>query len=199
MNLLKVILFLIVITPLTFSQHGAYIAPVMKITSLNGQSAIIMGGKAGWVINNQFVIGGAFYGVSTDVSQSWVDPLTGTAPYVKFNCGGLNLEYIFFRSDLFSASVGFFMGGAGLEFVPQNDEPVYTKMYGGDFLIWEPQINANVNITEWFHLSLGVNYRSTSLLDTYIPNIPGQTNNPNFQMKNIEGTSAVISLIFGMY
>lgn len=199
MRLLRIFLLLIVITPLCYSQHGAYIAPVMKITTINGQSGIIMGGKAGWVINNTFVIGGAFYSVTSNITQSWIDPLTGTAPYVTFNCGGLNFEYIFLRSKWFSASAEIFMGGAGLQFIPQNENIPYTKLYGGDFLIWEPQINANVNFTDWLHLSLGLNYRATSLSDVYLPKKPGEPNNPNFNFKNLRGTSAVISLIFGTY
>jgi len=181
------------------AQHGAYIAPVMKFTKLNGQSALIFGAKGGWVINNTFVIGGAFFGHNTDVKQSWVDPLAGSAPYIKFNCGGVNFEYIFYRYNNISFSAEIFMGGAGLTFQPVDESKPSTKIYGGDFLIWEPQLNITYDMNQWFHLSLGLNYRTTSGLEMYPDNPANAPGNADFPLKELRGASAVISFIFGMY
>ena len=175
-------------------QHGAYISPVIKFSSMNGHGVNLLGVKGGWVINNSFVIGAEYYALNSDINPNWTDPLIGISPLIKFTTGGLNFEYIFFHKDIFSASAEIFMGGAGI--IPQPQPP---GSYGGDFLVWEPQLNANVNLNDWFHLSLGISYRSTSALDIY--HLDGSGNFPTIDLhiKNLRGWTGSLSLIFGMY
>jgi hypothetical protein len=187
-----IIFILLTASPFIRSQHGAYIAPVIKFSSIDGHGANFIGVKGGWVINNTFVIGAEYYGLNSDINPNWVDPTSGIAPLINFTTGGLNFEYIFIHESIFSASAELFMGGAGLILQP-------TPYYGADFLIWEPQLNANVNLDEWFHLSLGISYRSTSALDLY--HIDGSGNFPplDFHIKNLRGWTGSLSFIFGMY
>lgn len=177
-------------------QNGAYIAPVIKFTSINGQGANILGVKWGWVINKTFIIGAAYYALNSDVSQNWVDPANGSPSIIKFTTGGLNFEYLFLSGNVFSASAEMFLGGAGINLRPKDSNQLFTVMYGGDFLVWEPQLNANLNLNDWFHLSLGASYRTTSALDIYTNNDPA---GPHFPMKDLRGFASSISLIFGMY
>lgn len=187
-----IILFLLTIAPIILPQHGAYIAPVIKFSTMNGIGANLLGVKGGWVINNSFVIGAEYYALNSDVSSDWVDPFSGISPVIKFTTGGLNFEYIFIRENILSASAGLFMGGAGIILQP-------SAYYGGDFLVWEPQLNANINLNDWFHLSLGISYRTTSSLDTY--HVDGSGNFPSldFPIKNLRGLTGSLSFIFGMY
>ena len=168
-------------------QQGAYIAPVFKFTNLNDQKAVFSGIKGGWIINRTFVIGAAYYGLSTNITQKWIDPSNNQSPLVKITTGGLNFEYVFLSGSIISGSAEFFMGGAGINI---------GAIYGGDFLIWEPQLNANINLNEWFHISLGLSYRTTSSLDYYPSNDP---TGPDFSIKSLRGFTGSISFIFGMY
>ncbi len=200
-SLLKIkiysLLILILFTsPIILPQHGAYIAPVFKFTSMNGQGAVISGVKGGWIINKTIVLGGAFYGLSSNITQSWVDPANGLAPLIKFTTGGLNFEYVLFSDNIISASAEFFMGGAGINFEAPNNNKSGSVMYGGDFLVWEPQLNAVINLNDWFHLSLGLSYRTTSNLDFYPSADP---TGPDFPIKNLRGFTGSLSFIFGMY
>ena len=34
----------------------------MTFTTLNGENAVLVGGRGGWIINHSFVLGGAGYG-----------------------------------------------------------------------------------------------------------------------------------------
>jgi hypothetical protein len=151
-------------------QQGAFIAPVLKISTTNEQVINLLGIKGGWVINKRFVI----------------------PTLIKFTTGGLNFEYIFFRGNNISLSAEIFMGGAGINIQPSN-------LYGGDFLVWEPQLNTNIDLNDWSHLSLGISYRITSALDNY--HIDGSGNFPplDFSINNLWGWTFNISFIFGMY
>jgi hypothetical protein len=193
MRKLSLILFILfTASPFLHSQHGAYISPIIKFSSIDGHGVNFIGVKGGWVINNSFVIGAEYYALNSNISPDWIDPGSGISPLIKFTTGGLNFEYIFIHKEIFSASAEIFMGGAGIILQP-------SPYYGGDFLIWEPQLNANVNLNEWFHLSLGLSYRSTSSLDIY--HIDGSANYPplDFPIKNLRGWTGSLSFLFGMY
>jgi hypothetical protein len=187
-----ILLILLSVSPFIRPQHGAYIAPVIKFSSINGHGANFIGVKGGWVINNSFVIGAEYYALNSNITLNWIDP--SISPLIlKFTTGGLNFEYIFIHENIFSASAELFMGGAGIIFQP----PV---AYGGDFLVWEPQLNANFNLNEWFHLSLGISYRTTGALDNYrIYDSSGNIPLLDFPIKNLRGWTGSLSFLFGMY
>jgi hypothetical protein len=187
-----IFLFLLSTSPVIRPQHGAYISPVIKFTTMYGHGVNLLGVKGGWVINNSFVIGAEYYALNSDITPNWVDPSSGISPLIKFTTGGLNFEYIFIHENIFSASAEIFMGGAGIILQP-------SPYYGGDFLVWEPQLNANINLNEWLHISLGISYRTTSALDIY--HIDGSENLPplDFPIKNLRGWTGSISFIFGVY
>jgi hypothetical protein len=187
-----IFLVLLSVSPFIRPQHGAYIAPIIKFTTINGYGSNFLGVKGGWIINNSFVIGAEYYALNSAVTSNWIDPFNGISPLIKLTTGGLNFEYIFFRQNTYSVSAEIFMGGAGLILQP-------SPFYGGDFLVWEPQLNANINLNEWFHLSLGVSYRTTSALDIYHVDGSGKSSPLNFPIKNLRGWTGTISFVFGVY
>ena len=187
-----IFLFLLFASPFIRSQHGAYISPIIKFTSFNGHGANLLGVKGGWVINNSFVIGAQYYALNSNISPNWIDPSSGISPLIKFTSGGLNFEYIFFHKNIFSASAELFMGGAGIILQP-------SSYYGCDFLVWEPQLNANINLNEWLHLSLGISYRTTGALDIYHLNGSGNLPPLDFSISKLRGWTGTFSFVFGMY
>src|SRR5664279_5150985 len=99
-----ILLILLSVSPFIRPQHGAYISPVIKFSTINGHGANLLGVKGGWVINNSFVIGAEYYALNSDISPNWVDPVSGISPLIKFTTGGLNFEYIFIHENIFSVS-----------------------------------------------------------------------------------------------
>lgn len=191
-KLLLILLFVLFVSDFIRPQQGAYIAPIIKFSAINGQGANLIGVKGGWIINNTFVIGAEYYALNSNISSNWIDPSLGFEPTIKFTTGGLNFEYVFIHKDLLSVSAELFMGGAGLNLKP-------STFYGGDFLVWEPQLNANINLKDWLHLSLGISYRTTSELDNY--HIDGSGIYPplDLSIKEFRGWTSSISILFGMY
>src|ERR1039457_2852787 len=109
-NFHLIFLILLSVSPFIRPQHGAYIAPVIKFTTINGQGSNLLGVKGGWIINNAFVIGAEYYALNSNITQNWVDPYSGISPNIKFSTGGLNFEYIFIHEKMFSASAEIFLG-----------------------------------------------------------------------------------------
>ena len=177
---------------LSFAQQndgGAFGAPVIKFSSMAGQSAILSGARFGWVINKNIVLGGGFYGLVNKVKTSIVDPLSGQDVLLGFNCGGLEFEYIFFPDSKIHASFDMFLAGAGATFsVPDKSVP-HTSYYSRDLLLWEPQVNLEFEAADWLHIDAGVSYRI----------ITGYDITNGISRDDLKGMSALITLKFGSY
>ena len=104
---------LLLVTTKSYSQqndNSAFGAPVIKFTSLVGQSAVLVGGRFGWVINKSIVLGGGIYGLINTVNTNVTDPISGQNVMLGFNCGGLEFEYIFFHDEPIHASFDMLVG-----------------------------------------------------------------------------------------
>jgi hypothetical protein len=59
-------------------QTGGFGGPVIKLTRINDQGALMVGGRGGWIINHCLALGGGGYGIVNDVdSPEGVLPLEG--------------------------------------------------------------------------------------------------------------------------
>jgi hypothetical protein len=164
------------------TESGGFGAPVLKYTSIYGQNTLMIGGRGGWIINHSFVIGGGGYGTVTEVdAPEGILPELGSLD-LKFEYGGLELEYILNPKSL--AHIGFYIliGGGSIKF--SNDTGSYHEgdhtVGPDDFVfVMEPSINGELNITDWFHITAGVSYRfvtgveQTSLVDSDFSGVSG--------------------------
>jgi len=168
---------------------GAFGAPVIKFSSMAGQNAILSGGRFGWVINKNIVLGGGFYALVNKVKTNIVDPLSGQEVLLGFNCGGLEIEYIFFPDSKIHASFDMFLAGAGDTFSVRDKSVPHTSYYSQDLLLWEPQINLEFEAADWLHMDAGVSYRIVTGYDI--------TN--GISRDDLKGISALLTFKFGRY
>ena len=68
-----------------------------------------MGGRGGWIINHEFVVGGGGYGLSTDIL---VD-----GKKLAMGYGGLELGYVFFSDSLVHFTIHSLFGFGGISLV----------------------------------------------------------------------------------
>jgi len=92
-------------------ESGGFGGPVLKVTNINGENAVMVGGRGGWIINHSFVLGGGGYGLVTDVKAKTTDLLH---QYIEMGYGGVELEYIASSDDLLHFSVGLLVGAGGI-------------------------------------------------------------------------------------
>jgi hypothetical protein len=99
------------------SGSGGFGGPVVKLTSVNHQSAVMFGGRGGWIINHSLMLGGGLYGVVNDVdAPEGVLPLEGPLD-IEFGYLGFEVEYIIHPKSLFHYSIYTLIGGAATNFV----------------------------------------------------------------------------------
>lgn len=48
-------------------ERGGFGGPVIKFTSVNGQAAILVGGRGGWIFDHSLAIGGGAYTVVNEI------------------------------------------------------------------------------------------------------------------------------------
>lgn len=170
------------------AEHGAYAAAVVKNGSIARQNSILAGGRAGWQLSGSFFLGGAFYGLVNTVETNTVDPLNGRRLIAGFNCGGLEIEYLYPSKSFLHGSFLFFMGGGGIKPKAQDSSIPHTGYYGQSLLIWEPQLSLEADLTRLLHLGLGLSYRYVTGTDGYI----------GLQNKDLSSLNSIITLRLGV-
>jgi hypothetical protein len=155
-------------------QNGFVIAPDFKFSELDGRSANLLGGYAGWLTDRKLFIGGGAY---------W---LTSGPAGADLAYGGALVEWFARRNDRFNVSFRGLAGlGTGTVAVEVDELPGPTfpdrgfgnrGSFGGrsgrfrhtfsssvrvdeTFFVAEPQANASYTFTSWLRLGAGAGYR----------------------------------------
>lgn len=169
--------------------HGGFGGPVIKYTQVNGEPAVLVGGRGGWIINHTFVIGGGGYGLVNDINANNI--VFGTQPYINFGYGGVELEYIVHSDQLTHFSVYSLIGAGAVTYRGElfNDWESWSNQFGSDaFFIFEPAVNVEVNIISFFRINAGVSYRFISGL-----------NFDDLRNSDFAGPSAILTFKFGKF
>ncbi len=171
------------------NNNSAFGAPVIKYTSLVGQDAVMLGGRFGWMIDKSIVLGGGIYSLVSNVKTNFIDPISGQNVILGLNCGGLEFEYIFFSDEPVHGSIDMLFAGGGVTYSVENKNVPHTSYFSQNLLVWEPQINIEFKIVDWFHLATGVSYRLISSYNGYF----GITSN------DLKGLTGLLTFKFGKY
>jgi hypothetical protein len=167
-------------------ESGGFGGPAVKITRLNGETGVLVGGRGGWIVNHKFVLGGGGYGLVTNVKAKTTDSIHQN---IELGYGGLDLEYIASSDDLLHLSLGLLIGGGGIAYKDENDnfmDAHHRAMKG--FFVLEPNVAANLNVTHFFRLAAGLSFRYINGLNSTL-----STN------ADLSGPSVFFMLKFGTF
>lgn len=188
MKRLLIVLFAFILTaPLTAQEqetlfgsnadHGGFGGVSLRMTSIQGTDALLVGGYGGWLIDHRLMLGAGGYGLVTDVRARPIaqelysfynEPL-----YLQFGYGGFILEYIIMPDKLIHFNVQALVGAGGVSyrenwFDGHNDDWMDDgHRHGGTdaVFVFEPAAHVEVNVTSWFRIAAGASYRYVSGLD----------------------------------
>ncbi|ATL49439.1 hypothetical protein COR50_20920 [Chitinophaga caeni] len=154
---------------------GGYGAPSIKFTTLDDKFAVMLGGMAGVMLNSKVTLGLAGYGLANKIETPKLND-TDPTEYWSMWYSGAVVDYTFSSNKLFHWSVGALIGGGGIMKGNRFDD---WDEWEGDrwhdasgFFVAEPQISAEMNITNYLRIGIGASYRLVRGSDT-----PGITDN----------------------
>jgi hypothetical protein len=166
-------------------ENGIFGGPAIKVTKINGETAVLVGGRGGWIINHTFIIGGSGYGLVTNVIAN--NP-TIDRKFIEVGYGGLDLEYIASSNKLVHLSIELLIGGGGIGFKDNSDDIFSNHNAKESFFVLEPSVHVNLNVTHFFRIAGGVSYRYINGLESSL-----STN------ADLSGPSGVLTLKFGKF
>lgn len=133
------------------------------------------GGKACFLINDNFSVGAAGFGLTYDRKRrasafNAADTTEASSyryPYINLGYGGVLAEYYLYPKSLFSFSVGVLVGGGALSFTEKksNNEGLGKKY--SRFFVLEPELSAYVNVSEYIRAGVTISYRYSNGVDIY--------------------------------
>ncbi|REL37802.1 hypothetical protein DYD21_08455 [Rhodohalobacter sp. SW132] len=165
--------------------HGGFGGPVVKIGETAGDTGVWVGGRGGWIMNlnsgHAISLGGGGYGLVTD-HTSPEDPDL----YALNGYGGFIIEYTNRSHKLAHFTVTSLIGGGGLmlrdrDYDEVNDDP-------DTYFVFEPGLHAELNVTSFFRISAGAEYRFTSGISRF-----------GFSDSDFSGWNGTITLKFGKF
>jgi len=135
---------------------GGYGGPMMIVTSLNGKTVPAVGATGGVILNN-FHLGLYGYGTLLDINTD-METLEG------YGEGGFFMGYAVASHKVIHPVFGVALG-AGSSFSGYYDDDALEGTDLDDdlafrtFLVVTPQVKADINLTSFMRMSLGVGYR----------------------------------------
>jgi len=154
--------------------------PIMSFTALNGEFAHIMGGGGGVILNNIF-IGGYGEGVTNTLT------IGGTASLTDFDFGhgGFWVGYEIGHKMIIHPVISSRIGWGSLT----GYDEINSKDVKDNFFVLIPTISAEINLTRFFKVNIGAEYRRTFNVN----NLEGLNDN------NFSGLGVHLNFLFGWF
>lgn len=172
-------LFLLIISGSVFSQSedeeiktifnekvtyiSGYGGPFMNFSTFNHNFSFFMGGGGAVLINHKLYFGGMGFGMTTPskISPNKFDDLglLQEGSYsLNFGYGGLWGGYIIGWKSPVHLNCSFFGGWGGVSI---NQDNSFLDLYlpSDDVYVFIPSLELELNITQFFRIGMGVNYR----------------------------------------
>lgn len=177
---------------------GGYLGINSKSMEINGQPAMFMGGELNMVIGHSLNLGFEGYGMLTHVNSDNLNS-QGHPYFLQMGYGGFHIEPVIASDNLIHLTLPVLLGAGG---IAETQNPLWTgnvvdgvhtdfhqRIHRSDmFLIAEPGINLELNVSRFMRLAGGVSYKFVS--DAQMPGIA---------VNDLEGISGNLSLRFGWF
>jgi len=136
----------------------------LTFSSMYGRNVLLTGGHGGILFNKKFFLGIGGTGIATPIDFQGTDP----ARTLRLNggYGGLMMGYSFAPQEIFHVNIRTLFAAGGMEVTDSefiwNGVDSYSLIENSIFFVVEPYVEAEVNITRFFKIGLGLGYRYTS-------------------------------------
>ncbi|MCL2073910.1 MAG: hypothetical protein FWH18_08320 [Marinilabiliaceae bacterium] len=181
---------------------GGYASLDTKFSQVDNGMGFLLGVKGGLIFNSIFSVGIGGYGLLPTAKTHFDCPVVGheneKSTYWTGGYGAVILEYIHSSNRLlhFNANTLLGFGGASysVRYQVYNEEDTNDVQHPSKFIfVVEPGVAAELNVSQFFRISLGVSYR-------YVPNFKFAYEGTSLApTTTFNGFSANLTLKFGSF
>lgn len=166
-----------------FSQTSGFGGFMIQLQSVDGQMKALTGGGGAVIFDNRFYFGGYGLGLSDDLDVTF----EGIEYDVDYGHGGFLLGYVIRPADLIHFGISSKIGWGEISFQEKflNVDPI---RYRDQVFVVSPQVEAEVNMTNWFKFNVGAGYQTTVGVDNFY-----------YGSSDFNGLTVGISFIFGWF
>ena len=145
-------------------------SPIVKLTQVHNEFDLMIGARGAVLLNRALAIGIGGYSLASSIHVS--DPQSN----FEMEYAGLILEFVFPSDKLVHLSASTLIGWGNLNnaanrnwmYDPYYDDSRYYANYNlvdDSFMVIEPELDFELNMTTFFRLGLGISYRYISGVD----------------------------------
>ena len=145
-------------------------SPIVKLTKVHNEFDLMIGARGAVLLNRALAIGIGGYSLASSIHVS--DPQSN----FEMEYAGLILEFVFPSDKLVHLSASTLIGWGNLNnaanrnwmYDPYYDDSRYYANYNlvdDSFMVIEPELDFELNMTTFFRLGLGISYRYISGVD----------------------------------
>ncbi len=144
--------------------NGGYGALSFEYTQIDGKDAFLMGARGSWIIDHSFAIGFGGKGFINDVNyDNW--RYNDLDYNLAGGYGGLYLEPILAPRLPVHISFPVLFGVGAVAQVEDHHDWTYDNSRSDAFLVFEPAVELEFNMTRHLRLAGTIGYRFTSKID----------------------------------
>jgi len=159
--------------------HGGYGSISVGWTQIDSKDVLTLGGRAGWLIDHHVTLGvaGKAFMNSVYVDGYWpTNEGFNEGYYLVGGYGGFFIEPIIAPHSPIHVSFPILIGGGGLALNENTwhdydwEYDYYEPFDWDSYFVFEPGVEIELNVVEFFRIGLGASYRITSNMHMqYVP------------------------------
>ena len=139
---------------------GAYGSFSIGYSSIDGDQAILFGGKFMWIASHSIGFG---FGGTGFINEYHYEPILGRDVFLTGGYGGLYIEPIIMPNFPVHISFPCLLGAGGISYISKASNNWNNMIEDSEaFLIAEPAIELELNLTRHFRFAIGTSYRFTT-------------------------------------
>lgn len=133
--------------------------PEIRFGEITGNVGTFVGGRAGIIIQDIFVLGGAGYGMTNSPENAPL--INGEAPAIGMGYGGALFEWLIYPEHILHAGLGGVLGVGNVSYQLQS-ETILGREADSLFLVADLFGAVELNVTRFLRVATGIGYRFTT-------------------------------------
>jgi hypothetical protein len=170
---------------------GGYGSFTAGYSTIDHKHAILFGGRVSWIASHSIGIG---FGATGFINEFHYEPSLDKEVFLTGGYGGLCIEPILFPRSPVHLSFPILLGAGGISFISKDKD--FNNNFIEDskaFLIIEPSVELELNLTKFFRLAFGVSTRYPTAFDVGLPGMY------TINVESLKTLSCTVTLKFGKF